>query len=279
MSTAGPDRDSGARRVEVDAVVATDHPLPAYGGVRISEKVLRDLAQAIRSGSLPMRIGHDIRRPLNPTVLDAKVRQRPDGYKEVWIRFSIDADEWAQFESERAATGAPGGFSFTCSERIAALPALTAESAAPVALEADASHWSDEDLLAAAENLRAIGSVSVGRRYQFALEPIAIVALYILIPILTGLIANALYNGLQRFLRPGRPTTFQFHVERGDGNVVDARLETDDPEALRHAVAAFDRLMNPGQLNEWDQSEQTWKQLQQPSTGQELPTEPPTELP
>ena len=59
-----------------------------------------------------MLIGHDIRRPLNPTVLDAQVRQRPDGYKEVWIRFTVDADAWAQFEEELATSGAPGGFSF-----------------------------------------------------------------------------------------------------------------------------------------------------------------------
>ena len=55
-----------------------------------------------------MLIEHDIRRPLNATVLDAEVRQRPDGYKEVWIRFTVDADTWAQFEEEVAASGGAG---------------------------------------------------------------------------------------------------------------------------------------------------------------------------
>jgi hypothetical protein len=230
VSTVGPEHHSGAPRVEVEAIVATDQPLPAYGGVRVDESVLHDLAEAIRSGSLPMLIGHDIRRPLSPTVLDAQVRQKPDGYKEVWIKFTVNADAWAQFGEELAASGAPGGFSFAASEPIADLPALTAESVAPVALEADASHWSDEDLLAAAGDLRAIGSVHVGRRYQFALEPIAVVVLtLVLAPILTGLITSALYDGLKRFLRPGRRTVFQFHVERENQSVIDARLETDDP--------------------------------------------------
>jgi hypothetical protein len=144
--------------------------LSAYGGIRIDESVLHRIAEAIRSGSLPMLIERDIRRPLNATVLDAEVRQRPDGYKEVRIRFTVDADTWAQFEEEVAASGGPGGFSYAFSEPIVDLPALTPRSAAPIALEADASYWSDEDLLAASEDLRAVGSVHIGRRYQFALN-------------------------------------------------------------------------------------------------------------
>lgn len=168
------------------------------------------------------------------------MRQRPAGYKEVWIRFSVDADAWKRFEAELAASGAPGGFSFAFSEPIADLPALADEPVAPVSLEADASHWSEEELLAAAEDLRAIGSVHVGRRYQFAFEPLAVVVLtLVLVPILTGLATNALYDGLKRFLRPGRHTIFQSRVEREDGSSVDARLETDDPEALRHAIGAL----------------------------------------
>jgi hypothetical protein len=118
VSTVGPEHHSGARRVEVEAIVATDQPLAAYGGIRVDESMLHDIAEAVRSGSLPMLIGHDIRRPLNPTVLDAQVRQNSDGYKEVWIRFTVDADAWAQFEEELAASGAPGGFSFAASEPI-----------------------------------------------------------------------------------------------------------------------------------------------------------------
>lgn len=265
--------------VEVEAVVATDQPLPAYGGVRVDESVLYDLTEAIRSGSLPMLVGHDIRRPLNPTILDAQVRGRSDGYKEAWIRFTVDADAWAEFEEELAASGAPGGFSFAFSEPIANLPVLTGDSVASVAIEADASHWSDADLLAAAEDLQAVGPVHVGRRYQFAFEPLAVVVLtLVLVPILTGLVTNALYDALKRFLRQGRSTIFQFRVEREDGSRADARLETEDPEVLRHAIEAFGQLVNPEQLNEWDERERTWKQLQQWSEGRQSPQgEPPTD--
>ena len=265
MSTVGPEHDPNAGRVEVEGIVATDQPLSAYGGIRVDETVLHDLAEALRSGSLPMLLSHDIRRPLNAVVLDSEVRERPDGYKEVWIRFTVQADAWAQYQEELAAFSVPGGFSFAVSETIADLPALSVESAASIALEADASYWSDEVLLSAAEDLRVAGSVHVGRRYQFALEPLAIVVLsFVLAPILTGLATNALYDGLKRFLHSGRRTIFQFHVERQDGDVVEARLETDDSEVLRDAIGAFDRLVNPGQLNEWNVDERTWSEAKVP---------------
>lgn len=265
VSIEEPDHDSRSRQVEVEAIVTTSQPISAYGGIQLDESVLHDIAEAIRSGSLPMLIGHDIRRPLNPSILDVQVRQRPDGYKEVWIRFSVNADTWAQFEEERAASGAPGGFSFAFSEPVADLPSLAKESVDPVAIEADASHWSDEDLLAAAEDLRAIGPVHVGRRYQFAFEPLAVVVVVltmIVAPIVTGLITNALYDSLKRFLRRGQRTIFQFRVEREDGSNIDASLETDDLEVLRHAIGAFNQLVNSDQLTEWNEDEQIWEDIQ-----------------
>ena len=263
--------------VEIEAVVATDQPLPAYGGIRLDESVLYDLAEAIKSGSLPMLIGHDLRRPLNPTILDAHVRERSDGYKEVWIRFTVDGNAWAEFQGELAASGAPGGFSFAFTEPIANLPPRAGSSVASVVIEADASHWSDADLLAAAQDLQSVGSVHVGRRYQFALEPLAVVVLtFVLVPILTGLATNAIYDGLKRFIRRGSRTIFQFRIEREDERNVDARLETDDSEVLRHAIEAFDRLAHAEQLNEWDDRERAWKQLQQSGEArQSLQTESP----
>jgi hypothetical protein len=160
------------------------------------------------------------------------------------------------------------------------MPPRTGDSVTSVAIEADASHWSDADLLAAAHDLQSIGPVRVGRRYQFAFEPLAVVVLTLgLVPILTGLATNAIYDGLKRFLGQGRRTIFQFRIEREDGRDVDARLETDDPEVLRHAIQAFDRLAHPEQLNEWDDRERAWKQLRQSggSGRQSLQAESPTD--
>lgn len=267
--------------VEVEGVVATDQPLSAYGGVQLDESVLYDLAEAIQSGSLPMFIGHDIRKPLSPTILDARVRERSDGYKEVWIRFTVDADAWAEFEGNLAASGAPGGFSFAFTEPVANLPPRADDSTASVVIEADASHWSDADLLAAAQDLRSVGSVHVGRRYQFAVEPLAVVVLtLVLAPILTGLATNAIYDGLKRFIGHERRTIFQFRIEREDGHNVEARLETDDSGVLRRAIEAFDRLAHVEQLIEWDDRERTWKQIQQSGETEQPPQpESPTDGP
>jgi len=60
-----------------------------------------------------------------------------------------------------------------------------------------------------------------------------------------GVIAAALYDGLKRFLLPDRATTFHFRVRRGD-DLVEAHLETNNEDALRHAIDAFDQLVNPG---------------------------------
>ena len=37
--------------------IATNHPLKAYGGVRLGDGVLHQLAEAVRSGAIPLQIG------------------------------------------------------------------------------------------------------------------------------------------------------------------------------------------------------------------------------
>jgi len=247
--------------VEVEAIVATSHPIPAYGGVQLGENVLQEMAGALRSGRLPMLAQHDLRRAINAVVLDARVRHRSDGYKELRARFRVDGEQWAKFEQERLAAGAPGGFSFSCSEPFAALQPLNGAPPEPgVALAADASHWSDADPLAAAEELRRIGGVEVGRRHEFAHDPNAVVVLELTASLITGVLGNAIFEALKRFLRRDKPTTFHFHVEEG-GRTVDGRIETDDADALRRAIASFDQLVNPPMLYLWDDEEGQWNPM------------------
>jgi len=116
-------------------------------------------------------------------------------------------------------------------------------------------------LLAAAGKLRPLGTVSVGRRYEFAHDPAAVVVLQVVLPLAVGLAANALYDALRRFIRPERSTVFQFHVEH-PGGVVDARLETSDAATLRSALNAFDQLVNPDSvLLVWDEAIEQWRSL------------------
>ena len=260
-ANATPGRGEGSDRVEVDAIVATDHPLSAYGGIRIADRVLHELADGIRSGALPMLVEHDIRRPLRPHILDVQVRSRPDGFKEVWVRFTVEASAWAEFNTEVETAGGPGGFSFAATERIGELSAAGDRTTTSIEIDADASYWNDETLLNAAAQLRAVGPVRVARRYQFALEPLAVVAVtFVIAPILAGLAANALYDGLKRFLRPKKPTIFQFRVENADGTSANARVETDNAEVLKRAIDSFDQIAARQHLSEWNEAKGAWEQ-------------------
>jgi hypothetical protein len=246
--------------IEIEAIVTGSRPMDAYGGVRLDDAVLDRIARDLKTGDVPMFIGHDIRRRLNATVLDSDVRETHDGFKEVWVRFRVEATEWHEFEHELADKSAPGGFSFACSEPLLAFEGVN-DAAGQVELAADASHWSDDDLRDAAQALRSIGSVTVARRYEFAFEPGAVVVLELVVwPLAISVIGSALYEALKRFVRPDKPTIFQFRVER-EGSAVDARLETDDEEALHNAIEAFDQLINPGELLVWDEELGRWRPL------------------
>jgi hypothetical protein len=257
-----------AKRV-IEAVVATTHPLPAYGGVQIDDSVMDGFAEDLRAGRIPMFVQHDLRRPIDAKILESAVRPTADGYKDVWIRFEVDADQWDEFDRERKAAGAPGGFSFSCAEPLTVLDGLPSASLEAIDLAADASHWTDDELLAAAEELRRIATVRVARRYEFAVEPAAVVVVAIILSqVGLGVLGNAVYDGLKRFLfgkkndnaaarTPRPPTIFHFRVERPEG-AVEARLETDDPEALHRAIDSFDQLTAPRQLSVWDDELQVW---------------------
>jgi hypothetical protein len=81
---------------------------------------------------------------------------------------------------------------------------------------------------------------------------------YVVLPVVTGLIAEAVFDRLTRSLKTGQRTAFRFCVLRDDGTVIDARVDTDDRETLRRALRAIDRLVNPKQLYEWDDREHDW---------------------
>ena len=248
------------RRI-VEAIVTGSRPFPAYGGgVQLGDAVLEELAAALRAGQLPVFINHDIRRPMDAKILDAEVRPTADGFKEVWVRIDVDAGQWDAFDQQRIAAGAPGGFSFSAAQPVRVLDGLPSASTEVIELAADASHWPDEVLLAAAEDLRQIGTVDVGRRFAFAYDPAAVVVISIALNLVLTVVGNALYDALKRFLFTDRPTIFHFRVERGD-ELVEARLETSASDTLRQAVDAFDELVNPGRLFVWDEESGEWKPL------------------
>lgn len=226
-------------QLEVEAIIATSHPVEKYGGVQLADAVLEQIASAPRAGELPMLIGHDLRRPLTSRVLDAVVRERADGFKEVWARIVVERREWEEYKRDREAIGAPGGFSFSATEPLAALPfALPAESS-EIMLAGDAAHWTDRELVGAAEDFTTLGRVVVARRYQFAQGPEAVLVLQVALPILTSIVGTAAYEALRKLWRKHTRTVLHLHVV-DDGHEVVAHLETSDPSGLGAAVHSIE---------------------------------------
>ena len=89
----------------MEVIITTTHPIAAYGGIQIGENVLEEMATALKAGGLPMVAHHDLRRPMDAAVLAVSVRDRADGFKELWALLRVDADQWAMVEKERVAAG------------------------------------------------------------------------------------------------------------------------------------------------------------------------------
>jgi len=214
--------------------------------VQLGEQVLKDLAEGLRTGTMRSLWQHDIRRPSAFQILDAGVRQRGDGVREVWALADVDADEWAQHQAELAAAGAPGGMSFSGSEPLGELSSQSPDDALSLNLAADRGHWTDEEILAAAEELRSLGPVSVGRRFEFAHDPRAVVDLWLAWknygePIVLGAGGNFLFAALRRFLRLDKPTIFHLTIEE-ENRTIHGHLETHDTDVLKRAIDALAQL-------------------------------------
>lgn len=211
----------GTKRLR--ARLVTSQPIAAYGGIQLAESVVEQIADGVGSGAIPMHMKHDIAQPLATTIHGAGTERLPDGHLAAWAEFDVDEDAWSEFEAEIEAAGAPGGMSITISG-----PLVNGESMpdSPVTVAADAHHFTESEIRAAAEELRQLDDSAEGEYlYQFAFEPLATVVFDLVLPVIgvlgPNLVASAIYDaGKAFFLRP-RPNGVTFNVifresRRGD---------------------------------------------------------------
>jgi hypothetical protein len=121
-----------------------------------------------------MRLFHDAREPLRVENVDAEIRQRPDGEYQLWVEFDVEEEGWARYEAEREARGAPGGLSLTITATIGQLTSEAKPGLASIMVAADAHHFSDDEILAAANEFADAGNVTASRLYQFSAVPDAL---------------------------------------------------------------------------------------------------------
>jgi hypothetical protein len=234
--------------------MATTELIPAYGGTQLSLEELERMAQILRSQSVPMRLSHDAREPLYAENVDTEVRKRPDGEYELWIEFDVEEEGWAKYEAERDALGTPGGMSFTLTRTFAELGSETEPSPVSVVVAADAHHFSDDQILAAAGEFADTGAVKASRLYQFSAVPTALVWIqYVLqegAQIPSGLFSNWLYDALRHFRRPGHasPAVILELNEGAEGRKVTVSIPAEiDPSIAVKAIAAWESVANqPG---------------------------------
>jgi hypothetical protein len=253
-------------RLEVEVIVTTSQPIPAYGGIALGDNVLQDLAASLRGNSIPLVTNHDRRRPIDGRCIDAQVRDRDDGYREVWALLDVDEEAWRAFEAERDAAGAPGGMSFSGSVPLGTYgPEGATADDAVIAIAADMATFSQDEIVAAATELGQIGIVAAGERFEFAHDPQQVVDFSIqfsvLVPLGVSIAANIITLALARFLRPQRPTIFHFHIHRQDSTIT-GRVETSDRRVLERSIEALEELAacdpSPGAI-QWDDEGIHWR--------------------
>ena len=236
--------------VTVEAILTTSQPIKSvYGPIQLSLEVLGQLAEAVRDGTIPLRWEHDLRRPLKAVALDAGVRPRSDGYEEAWAMLEVDEDCWTDWQHGLAELGAPGGMSFTFTTPLGVFE-TESETSLPLAVAADASHFPDEVIIAAAQGFAGLGPTTAERLYQFSHEVEARVVLEYGVALLQsvgpGVVSNYIFDVLKPILQfrrkhsPDQNTAFEFLV-RGEGafRQVEARLDTDSEEVAKMAVEAL----------------------------------------
>jgi len=259
--------------------LASNHPIPAYGGVQHSDELLERLVEATRTGAIPLVVNHDHARPMHARCLRAAIVELPDGHKAVEADYEVDGDAWDAFQGELHAQGAKGGMSFTHAEYFSELTPRDPTRSEHFRLAADAHHFTDDSIEAAGAALTKVGTVTVGRLYQFNAAPTCrVVVEYVqqsggldaaAKDLMIGIAGSGIYDALKRLLRR-RSTTpavtepaprIEIHTTTESDGVSRQRLllRTDSEDVLEHALNRFaDGVNRQERLLEWDDALDDW---------------------
>jgi hypothetical protein len=267
-----------SERKVITTRVASNHPLSAYGGVQHPDELLERLADGIRTGALPLILEHDHARPLDAHCLSAEVVGLPDGHKAVAADFEVDGAVWDAHQDELRDKGVPGGMSFTYAEIFSELTPRDPARSGRFGLTADASHFTDEAIAEAGAVLTKLGTVRVGRLYQFADVPTCRVVIeYVqqsggldaaVRDVGIAIAGSAIYDALKKLFW-GRSTTpavsepsqIEIHKTTESDGVSEQRLlvRTDSEDVLKDAMDRFsDGIGRPERLLVWDDTLGDW---------------------
>lgn len=263
------------------ARVATTHALPAYGGIRLAESAIRQLADQLATGDVPMTYQHDPVRPVTCMNVTAGLEKMEDGEVAAWIEFDMDEDEWELYDQERQKTGAPGGWSFSTVNNFA----RRGQPPYDIEIAADASHFDENFLLsAAAESLPDELTVVLAHLYQFSWAPDPKILIDLAQATLMSIPANLLSSYLYDFARKFKPKlsndsrtpTFEIRVRRKRrSKTTIIKITATDDHGLRQAMEGVPELLRTeGETAYWDDTNHRWKQISTAADEGDEPTPP-----
>jgi len=239
-----PDDDS-ATWVALEAIVATSHRVEKYGGVKLAESALQQIADALNAGTLPMIGHHDWTKPVRTRDLEASIVALADGEKAVRLVGLVRQDDWD-------AMGQIGGMSFTTFEVIGIAEGPHAAETEPIKLAADAGWFSDDDIAGACSVISQLAPTEGARLLQFSAIDMARISLELGLTYVTawgpGIAQNAIWDGLKHLMlrRLKRttdgattpPTRIELVTPLPAGAVT-AVIDTSDPDVAQRALAVY----------------------------------------
>ncbi|MDX6584285.1 MAG: hypothetical protein QOI10_3469 [Solirubrobacterales bacterium] len=231
--------------------VASTARIPKYGGVETLETALEYMAERLASNEVPLLAEHDPLRPIDAKVLVAEVREMGDGRKGLWVEIDVP----------RGAMDDMRGFSY-------GLLVQTGEHGRgddpPAGLYADPDTFSDEEVEQAAARLASIGlRVESGQVLQFAVDPITVIVVMVLWPVLVNVGSSFIYDAIKDLTKPGRPTEIKIEIaERPDGTTTTAVVKTDDPAVAEKALETLSNVADDAVRLTFE--DERWREAQGP---------------
>lgn len=215
--------------VPFEAIVATTHAVDKYGGVKLSNSALRQIAEALNGGLLPMLGHHDWTKPVRTQEIEATLVELEDGEQAVRLEGFVNQADWES-------VGRIRGMSFSTFVPIGRADGLNPDAPA-LKLSADAGWFNDEAIGEAASIMSELAPVEGARLLQFSAVDDARVILEMSYPfVLTlgvGLATNAVWDGIKHLLS---------RRQRGDkeGGTTPTRIELITPLPTGQTIAIID---------------------------------------
>ena len=235
----------------VSGWIASQRPPPGRPDFRVPDEVIYAAAEGLQEGWLPLQLDDDDRIRVPATVIAAEAREVEPGVLGVW----------AEYEVPEGAMKGRSGLSISYGTVQDARPAEV-ESSDAVRLFADAAHYSEAEITAAAEVMAVAVNVEFGPLYQFQhVEPPKVILELAWNVVEDAEIVARLISGVGKLLTvvASEPTDIRFDlVDTSDGRTTRALVRTNSRDVAASAIESLHKLAERPPLAEFDTAWGEW---------------------